>query len=218
MDKETWDAVDAFFEETVVKAGPQYDAINEATAAGGLPPIAVSACQGKQLYIFAKMLRAKRILEIGTLGGYSTTWMASALPADGELITLEYDPHHAEVALANLKSAGVGDKVKVWVGAALDNLPSVTGHFDLVFIDADKRNIPAYLEATVKLTRPGGLIVIDNVVRGGRVVDPQTGDADVDGVRQAHVDLAERDDLVATSIQTVGKKGYDGFTLVWVPG
>jgi len=217
MDKATWDAVDAFFEDTVVKADDKYAAINAATEAGGLPPIAVSACQGKQLYIFAKLVRAKRILEIGTLGGYSTTWMASALPRDGELITLEYDPHHAEVARANVDAAGVGDKVKIWVGAALDNIPDLTGHFDLVFIDADKRNIPAYLEATAKLTRPGGLIVIDNVVRGGKVVAAETGDPDVDGVRQAHHDLARRNDLVATSIQTVGKKGYDGFTLVWVP-
>lgn len=217
MDKATWDAVDAFFEGTVVKADDKYAAINAATEAGGLPPIAVSACQGKQLYIFAKLVRAKRVLEIGTLGGYSTTWMASALPRDGELITLEYDPHHAEVARANVDAAGVGEKVKIWVGAALDNVPDLTGHFDLVFIDADKRNIPAYLEATAKLTRPGGLIVIDNVVRGGKVVEAETGDPDVDGVRQAHHDLARRDDLVATSIQTVGKKGYDGFTLVWVP-
>lgn len=217
MDKATWDAVDAFFEDTVVKADDKYAAINAATEAGGLPRIAVSACQGKQLYIFAKLVRAKRVLEIGTLGGYSTTWMASALPRDGELITLEYDPHHAEVARANVDAAGVGEKVKIWVGAALDNIPDLTGHFDLVFIDADKRNIPAYLEATAKLTRPGGLIVIDNVVRGGKVVEAETGDPDVDGVRQAHHDLARRDDLVATSIQTVGKKGYDGFTLVWVP-
>ncbi|MBX3112398.1 MAG: O-methyltransferase [Fimbriimonadaceae bacterium] len=217
MDKQTWDAVDAYFESTVVKADRKYDAINAATEAGGLPPIAVSACQGKQLYIFAKLVGARRILEIGTLGGYSSTWMASALPEDGELITLEHDPHHAEVARANLDAAGVGDKVTIKVGAALDSLPALTGPFDLVFIDADKRNIPTYLEATAKLTRPGGLIVIDNVVRGGQVVEAESGSPDVEGVRQAHRDLASRTDLVATSIQTVGKKGYDGFTLVWVP-
>lgn len=208
--------MDGFFESTVVKAGPEFARITQATDAAGLPPIAVSPCLGKLLHILAKLVDAKRILEIGTLGGYSSAWLASAMPTDGELVSLEFDPKHAEVARGNLRAAGLGDKVSIVVGAALDSLPHVKGPFDLVFIDADKRNIPGYLEWARKLTRPGGVIVIDNVVRGGNVADPETGEPDVDGVRSAMSDIAACDDLVATSIQTVGRKGYDGFTLVWV--
>jgi predicted O-methyltransferase YrrM len=195
------------------------DALKE-TDAAGLPAIAVSAPQGKLLHLMARMIGAQRVLEIGTLGAYSTVWLARALPAGGRVISLEIDPHHADVARANLARAGVDQVAEVRVGAALDLLPALVaegaGPFDLTFIDADKANIPAYFDWSVKLSRPGSVIVVDNVVRNGALADASSEDPNVAGVRRLHDELSRRDDVSATTIQTVGSKGYDGFTLALV--
>ncbi len=194
----------------------------KAAAAAGLPEIAVSPMQGKLLQVLAASVGARRILEIGALGGYSATWMARGLPDDGKLISLELEPLHAEVARGNLAKAGVGDKVDIWIGAALDLLPKLAaadvGPFDFTFIDADKANIPAYFDWAVKLSRPGALILVDNVMRHGALIDPEANSPDVVGVR-AFLDALKDDGRVsATTIQTVGAKGYDGFTLALVIG
>lgn len=217
---QTWQTVDDYFEETLGLGDPALEANLKASAAAGLPPIAVSAAQGKLLNLLAQVQGARRVLEIGTLGGYSTTWLARALPADGALVTLEYSPKHAETARANLDAAGVGALVDIRVGAALDSLPVLEQEgqapFDLVFIDADKPNNPHYLRWAVKLSRPGTLIVVDNVVRGGKVADATTGDAAVTGSREALELIAADPRLEGTAIQTVGAKGYDGFALARV--
>jgi predicted O-methyltransferase YrrM len=188
--------------------------------AHNLPAISVSAPLGKLLHLLARSLRARRILEIGTLGGYSTIWMADALPADGTLITLEIDPTHASVAQANLERAGLANKVTVRVGAALDTLPKLAaegaGPFDLVFIDADKPNNPPYFEWAMKLTRPGSMIIVDNVVRRGAVADPSSTDVSVLGVRRLNELIAADPRVEATALQTVGAKGYDGFCVALV--
>ncbi|MEU9338681.1 O-methyltransferase [Streptomyces sp. NPDC048290] len=216
----TWDAVDDYFAARLAPVDETLAATVRDSDAAGLPPIAVSAPQGKLLQLLAQIQGARTILEIGTLGGYSTIWLGRALPSDGRLVTLEYSAHHAEVALRNLARAGLGDLVDVRVGAALDTLPRLADEnpppFDLVFIDADKVNNPHYLEWALKLTRAGSLIVLDNVVRGGRVADADSTDDGVRGTRAAIDLIAEHPRLTGTAIQTVGTKGYDGFALARV--
>jgi predicted O-methyltransferase YrrM len=216
MTQETWDAVDGYYSGLLVGKDAALDAALEASDTAGLPRIAVSATQGKLLNLLARMHGARRILEVGTLGGYSTIWLARALPADGQLITLEYDPKHAEVARANIARAGLADRVEVRLGAALDTLPSLDGPFDLSFIDADKVNNPAYFRAALAMSRPGSVIVVDNVVRGGGVADPDSTDPSILGTRELADLLASEPRVDATAVQTVGSKGYDGFAIALV--
>ncbi|HEY7592872.1 MAG TPA: O-methyltransferase [Actinophytocola sp.] len=218
MTQEQWDAVDGYFSGLLVGEDAALDAALEASDAAGLPQIAVAPTQGKLLHLIARTRGARRILEIGTLGGYSTIWLARALPADGELVTLEYDPKHAEVARANLARAGLADRVDVRVGAALDTLPGLAGPFDVVFIDADKPNNPEYFRHALRLSRPGSVIVVDNVVRGGQVANPDSTDPSVLGTRALAELLATEPRVDATMVQTVGSKGYDGFALALVTG
>lgn len=189
----------------------------EANAAAGLPAIDVSPAQGKLLYLLAKAIGARRILEVGTLGAYSSIWLAQALPADGRLITLEIDPVHAGVARGNLQKAGVGDKVEVRIGPALESIAALGKEkgppFDLVFIDADKEHNPDYVKAAIDLARSGALIIVDNVVREGRVLDASSADPNIRGTRRLYEMLAKEPRLEATAIQTVGTKGWDGFVI-----
>lgn len=203
-----WDAVDDYIEAHLVDAD---DALR--AAAGG---IAVSPAQGKLLHLLARALGARRILELGTLVGYSSIWLARALPAGGELVTLELDPGNAAAARANLERAGVADRVRIHVGPALDSLPAVEGPFDLIFIDADKARMPEYFEAALERSRPGTVIIGDNTVRGGAVLDSETGDPRVRGVRGFYELVAAEPRVDATGIQTVGAKGHDGFVLCLV--
>jgi predicted O-methyltransferase YrrM len=201
---------------TVLSDDPALSAALEASDAAGLPKIAVSAQQGKFLSLLAAAVQARRILEIGTLGGFSTIWLARGAGPDGRVTTLEYEPKHAEVARANIDRAGVGDRVEVIVGAALETLPSVTGGpFDLVFIDADKENNAGYLEWAVKLTRPGSVIVVDNVIREGAILSADP-DAVIQGTRRALEILGEHPRLDAAVLQTVGSKRWDGFAVALV--
>jgi predicted O-methyltransferase YrrM len=217
MSEKTWSAVDAYVSERLLAdADPVFEAILRANAAGGLPAIDVSPAQGKFLHLLVKIAGARRILEIGTLGGYSTVWMASALPPEGRLVTLEYAPHHAEVARENIARAGLLERVEVRQGAALDLLPALAGPFDLVFIDADKPNNPGYLDWALKLSRPGTVIILDNVVRDGQVTDMSSGDRNVQGSRAAFDFFHDHPELDTTALQTVGLKGYDGFALAVV--
>jgi predicted O-methyltransferase YrrM len=220
MSRELWTAVDRYLTDHLVPPDAALDAALESSDAAGLPAIHVAPNQGKLLWLLARAQRARAILEIGTLGGYSTIWLARGLAADGRLVTLEADPRHAEVARANLARAGLAQIVEVRVGPALDTLPLLEserrGPFDLVFIDADKPGIPEYFAWALRLTGPGSLIVVDNVVRAGAVIDPGSADANVQGVRR-FFELLEREQRVsATAIQTVGSKGYDGFTIALV--
>ena len=209
--------VDEYLDTTVLDDDPVLSAALEDSDAAGLPKIAVSAQQGKFLSLLATAVGARRILEIGTLGGFSTIWLARGAGPDGRVTTLEYEPKHAEVARANLDRAGVGDRVEILVGAALDSLPKVTGGpFDLVFIDADKENNPGYLEWAVKLTRPGSVVIVDNVIREGSILSPETGDAVVRGTRQALEIMGEHPQLDTAVLQTVGAKHWDGFAFALV--
>ena len=214
MSLDKWTAVDRYLTDVFVAEDPAAGA-SAASDKAGLPSIAVSPPQGKQLYLLALIRGARRILEIGTLGGYSTIWMASALPAEGKLITLEADAKHADVARANIRAAGLANKVEVRLGRALETLPSLEGPFDMVFIDADKPSIPEYFQWSLKLSRPGSIIIVDNVVREGAVID-KDGDAAVKGVRRFNEMVAAERRVTATTIQTVGAKGYDGFAFVLV--
>lgn len=208
--------VDTFLDTTVVGDDPVLSAALEASNAAGLPQIAVSMQQGKFLSLLASAIKARTILEIGTLGGFSTIWLARGAGPDGRVVTLEYERKHAEVARANLDHAGVGDRVEVIVGAALETLPTVTGGpFDLVFIDADKQNNAGYLEWALRLTRPGSVIVVDNVIREGAILSPDS-DAVVQGTRRALEFLGERPELDTAVLQTVGSKHWDGFALALV--
>jgi predicted O-methyltransferase YrrM len=208
--------VDAFLDSTVVGDDPVLAAALEASDAAGLPRIAVSTQQGKFLSLLAGAINARKILEIGTLGGFSTIWLARGAGPEGRVVTLEYEPKHAEVARANIDRAGVGDRVEVIVGAALDTLPSVTGGpFDLVFIDADKQNNPAYLEWAVKLTRPGSVIVVDNVIREGAILSSDPDEV-LRGTQRALDVLGEHPQLDAAVLQTVGSKHWDGFAFALV--
>ena len=218
--QELWSNVDRYLDDLFVGDDPALDAALEASKEAGLPAIAVAPTQGKLLYLLARLQGARRILEIGTLGGYSTIWLARALPADGRLITLEYVAKHAEVAKANIARAKLADRVDIRVGQALAILPVIAaenaGPFDLVFIDADRPNNPAYFEWALKHTRKGSLIVCDNVVRQGQVLDARSEDAGVQGMRRLNELLAAEPRLTATAIQTVGVKGYDGFAVALV--
>jgi predicted O-methyltransferase YrrM len=209
--------VDAFLDATVVGDDPALFAALEASDAAGLPRMAVSAQQGKFLCLLAGAIRARSILEIGTLGGFSTVWLARGAGPDGRVVTLEYEPKYAEVARANLDRAGVGDRVEVVVGAALETLPTVTGGpFDLVFIDADKENNVAYLEWAIQLTRPGSVIVVDNVIRNGKILTPNSDDSAVRATRRMLQLMGEHPRLDTTVLQTVGAKNWDGFALALV--
>jgi predicted O-methyltransferase YrrM len=203
-DCQPWVEVDRYIADQLLGDAP-------VPASGGLPAHDVSPPQGALLELLARLMGARAILEIGTLAGYSTLWLARALPPGGRLVTLEADPRHAEIARANL-----GDAADVIVGPALETLPTLTGPFDLVFIDADKRSNPEYLRWALRLSRPGTLIVADNVVRGGAVVDGSSADPSVVGVRRFFAAVAAEPRLRATAIQTVGAKGYDGFALALV--
>jgi predicted O-methyltransferase YrrM len=211
-----WTRVDDYFDGALVPSDPALNAALKASDAAGLPGIQVTAAQGKQLHLLARAVDARRILEVGTLGGYSAIWLARALPDGGQLITLEVDPHHAEVARANLANAGLADRAEVRVGPALETLPQVEGPFDFAFIDADKANNANYFTHAVRLSRPGTLIVVDNVVRGGTVVDAASDNVAVEGVRQLVVTVTAEPRVSATVIQTVGAKGYDGYLLAIV--
>jgi predicted O-methyltransferase YrrM len=206
--QEVWNAVDAFIERELVE---QDDPLRE--AAGG---IAVSPAQGKLLHLLALSIGARGVLELGTLYGYSAIWLARALGDDGELITLEVDPDNAERARANVDRAGVGDRIDIRVGPAAESLAGVDGPFDLVFLDADKAGMPDYFAAVLPLTRPGGLIIGDNTVRGGAVADPHDDHPSVVGARRFHAVVGAEPRVDATGIQTVGVKGYDGFVLARV--
>jgi predicted O-methyltransferase YrrM len=220
MSQELWSQVDSYIEERLMPRDPALDAALAANKAAGLPAIDVSPPQGKLLNFFVRMVRARRVLEIGTLGGYSTICLARALPPDGVVVTLEALAAHADVARKNIERAGLSAKIDLRVGPALDTLPLLASEgaapFDLVFVDADKRGNPDYLAWAVKLSRPGTLIVVDNVVRNGALIDPSRDDADIQGIRRFFDLLAENPRLSATAIQTVGGKGWDGFALVLV--
>jgi predicted O-methyltransferase YrrM len=220
MSEKGWRAVDAYFSDTIVGRDSVLEAALKANAEAGLPSIDVSAAQGKMLYLLARMAGAKRALEIGTLGGYSTIWIARALSPNGRLLTIEYLEKHANVARANIARAGLGDKVELRVGAALEILPKIEaeglGPFDFVFIDADKSNNANYLSWALRLSRPGTVIIVDNVVRDGRIADASSKDTDVSGTRRMFEMMAREPRLQATAIQTVGSKGWDGFALAIV--
>ncbi|OBI41860.1 O-methyltransferase [Mycobacterium colombiense] len=207
--------VDAFLDSTVADGDPSLSAALEASDAAGLPSIAVSVQQGKFLSLLAAAIGARSILELGTLGGFSTIWLARGAGPQGRVVTLEYEPKHAEVARANLERAGLADRVEVIVGAALDTLPTVTGPFDLIFIDADKENYPAYLEWAVRLARPGAVIVADNVIRQGQILDPESN-AQAQAVRQTLQAMGEHPRLDTAVLQTVGAKRWDGFAFALV--
>lgn len=217
-----WSAVDSYFAERLAPSDAALDSALAANAAAGLPPHDVSPLQGRFLELLVRMTRASRVLEIGTLGGYSTIWMARALPSGGRLVTLEADVCHADVARANLKRAGVMDCVDLHVGPALETLPRLEAEqvapFDLVFIDADKPSNPNYLGWALRLTRPGSVIIGDNVVRDGAVTDAMNSDPRVRGVRRFTDLIAEEPRLIATALQTVGSKGWDGFAMALVVG
>jgi len=217
--EEKWAEDDGFIADLFVNPDPVLEAALEASGKAGMPEIEVSPSYGKLLFLLAKMIGAKRILEIGTLAGYSTIWLARALPKDGKLVTLEFDRKHAEVARKNIDRAGLSDKVEVRVGKALDSLSKIAageGPFDLFFLDADKPNNPAYFEWALKLSRKGSLIIADNVVRYGALIDMESKDANVRGVR-SFLEMVSREKRVsATAIQTVGVKGHDGFALALV--
>ncbi len=213
MDTNAWTDVDAFIEARLIGAGDGPDEALAANQAAGLAPIDVSPAQGKLLHLLVRIAGARRILEIGTLGGYSTIWMARALPADGEIVTIEIDPRTAEVARSNFERAGVARLVDLRVDAALDVLPGLEGPFDLVFIDADKENNARYAQWALDLSRPGTVIVCDNVVRDGRVLDAESAEPAIVGTRALFERLGSETRLSATAIQTVGRKGWDGFAI-----
>ena len=213
-----WDNVDRYISETLVQPDAALAAALEASDAAGLPAISVSPAHGKLLWLLARTIDAKRILEIGTLGGYSAIWLARGLAPGGRLVTLEALEKHAAVARKNLARAALADVVEVRVGPALDTLPRLEGAFDLTFIDADKQNNAQYFRWALKLSRPGSLIVVDNVVRDGAVIDARSRDAAVQGVRRLYDLIAAEPRVAATAIQTVGVKGYDGFAIALVLG
>ena len=220
MAEEIWAAVDRYITDLIAPSDAVLDAVLASSAAAGLPEIHVSPSQGKLLYLLARIQGAREILELGTLGGYSTIWLARGLAEGGRLLTIETDPKHAEVAAANFARAGMASIVELLLGPALETLPRLAangrGPFDLIFIDADKENYADYLRWALKLSRIGTLIISDNVVRNGAVIDPASSDPRVQGVRRFYEALAAEPRLSATAIQTVGSKGYDGFSIALV--
>jgi len=220
MIQQKWIEVDLYITDLLVRPDAALDEALRTSAAAGLPPIHVSPSQGKLLHLLARLQGARTILEIGTLGGYSAIWLGRALPEGGRLITLESDPRHAEVARANIARAGLSEVVEQRLGPALETLPQIVaegrGPFDLIFIDADKPGYPDYLGWALRLSRPGSLIVADNVVREGAVIDAASSDPNVQGVRRFNQLLAAEARVSATAIQTVGNKGYDGFAIALV--
>ena len=220
MTQEQWTRVDDYISSLMLPADTALEAALTASSAAGLPAINVAPNQGKFLSLLAQMQGATRILEIGTLAGYSTIWLARALPSSGRLVSLELDPKHAQVAQANLDRAGLSALVEIRVGRALDSLAALVNEgvppFDLVFIDADKQSIPDYFQWSLKLTRPGSVIVVDNVIRKGAVLDAASSDANVQGVRRFNEIVSKTPSVSATTVQTVGSKGYDGFALIRV--
>jgi predicted O-methyltransferase YrrM len=218
--EELWTAVDHYLVENLNPGDSVLDAALRSNKAAGLPTIDVAPNQGKLLHLLARMQGAKRILEIGTLGGYSTIWLARALPSDGKLITLEVDAKHADVARTNIERAGLSGIVQLRLGPASESLAQLHKEglppFDLIFIDADKENIPAYLEQSLRLSHPGTVIITDNVIRDGAIINPDDPDPRVQGVRRFFANLATDTRLDATAIQTVGSKGHDGFAIAIV--
>ena len=209
-------AMDALYDELLGTEDEALRAARLSTGPAGMPAIEVSAQHGKLLSLYARLTGARRALEIGTLAGYSTIWLARGVGPQGSVVTLEYEPRHAEIARQNLERAGVADRVEVIVGAALDTLPTLQGPFDLFFIDADKENNLAYLEAAIALSEPGALIIVDNIARGGRVLDPDPQDRQAIAVRETIALMGRHPRLDAAAIQTVGAKGWDGFAVALV--
>jgi predicted O-methyltransferase YrrM len=220
MSQDLYTAVDNYLAETLIPPDPDMDAVLKACEEAGLPAIAVTPTQGKFLQIIARTIKAKRILEIGTLGGYSTIWLARALPPDGQVVTLEFNPKHAQVAQENFRRAKVESLVNLHIGAALDTLPKIAAAnplpFDLIFIDADKANNPHYFKRALELAHPGSVIIIDNVVREGKVVNADSDDPDIVGIRRVLSDIANEPRVSATALQTSDAKGHDGFALALV--
>jgi predicted O-methyltransferase YrrM len=226
MNQDLWSAVDGYINERLLQPDPALDNALASADAAGLPPIAITPNQGKLLELLARIHKARSILELGTLGGYSTIWLARALPGGGRLVTLERNPEYAELAQTNISDAGLAEVVDVRVGPALETLPELyeegVGPFDLIFIDADKQNYPGYLEWSLKLSRVGTLIIGDNVVRAGAILDPEADDPCFEdggvaaGVRRLYEMLAAEPRVTATAIQTVGAKGHDGFAVALV--
>ncbi len=221
-EQQLWNAVDRVFTDSLIGDDPALEAALAASRSAGLPAIAVAPNQGKMLNLMARLTGASRILEVGTLGGYSAIWLARALSPGGRLVTLEIDPKHAEVARANLAQAGLADRTDVRVGPAIETLPKLAaegaGPFDFVFIDADKPSNPDYFTWALKLTRPGSLIVVDNVARAGAVADAASRDPSVQGVLRLLERVANEPRVSATAVQTVGDKGHDGFLMALVVG
>ncbi|MGP4077879.1 O-methyltransferase [Halobacillus sp. K22] len=218
--QKTWSEVDDYFNSKLIPEQDAMNAVLESNSEAGLPSIDVSPAQGKMLHVLAKIRGAKRILEVGTLGGYSSIWLASALPENGRLITLEASEKHAQAAKGNIENAGLKDKVEILVGPANETFPSLaesdTTPFDFVFIDADKRNNPSYIKWAIDLSASGTCIVVDNVVRNGEVVVKDSEDPDIEGIRDMFDILSNEPNIDSTAIQTVGSKGYDGFLLAVV--
>jgi predicted O-methyltransferase YrrM len=220
MSQEIWNAVEGYILENLIPSDPIMQEALKRNSASGLPTIDVAPNEGKLLCLLARMCGSRRILEIGTLGGYSTIWLARALPSDGTLVTLELDPKHAEVAKANIAHAGFASRVELRLGPALESLSKLQEEgappFDFIFIDADKQTYPEYLDWSLRLSKPGTVIVADNVVRDGAVINPDSKDSSVQGVRRFLEKIAADPRLDATALQTVGTKGYDGFALAVV--
>jgi len=220
MTQQRWTEVDRYITDLLVPPDPALDATLRASAAAGLPPIQVSPNQGKLLMLLAQLQGARNVLEIGTLGGYSTIWLARGLSKDGRLITLEASPKHAELARGNIARAGLADVVEIILGRAIDTLPQLAakgrGPFDLIFIDADKPSLPDYFTWSLKLSRPGSVIIIDNVIRHGTVIEAASTAPDIQGARRMNEMMAAEKRVTATAIQTVGSKGYDGFAIARV--
>ncbi|MBW2313989.1 MAG: O-methyltransferase [Deltaproteobacteria bacterium] len=220
MSQERWTEVDDYFEAALVGSDDVLEAVLRTSVEAGLPEHQVSPSQGKLLALLARLVGARRILEIGTLGGYSTIWLARALPEDGQVVTLEADASHARVARANFARAGLADRIELLEGPALGTLDRLqeegAAPFDLVFVDADKPNNPAYLDHALRLTQVGSVLVFDNVVRDGAVVGGDGSDAKVEGIRRMTEQIAAEPRLSATALQTVGRKGWDGFALALV--
>ncbi len=218
--QETWAAVDRYFGDRLAPHDDSLAACVEANREAGLPSIDVPALLGKFLELMVRISGARNVLEIGTLGGYSTIWLARGLPAGGQVVTLEIDPHHAEIARNNLEWAGVLDRVEITIGPAVEALRALyegaTEPFDVIFIDADKKSLPEYLDWSLKLSRPGTVIIADNVVRDGKVLDADSSDPDIQGVRRMTEMMAANPRLSATALPTVGARGYDGFAMAVV--